>query len=149
MTPSPTKKTIETWFAGSKIPNEYISSEEQLCMARGTHQTTATGDIGGTPAYTATYQINATPIPQTVSLVYTTRRQIQYTSASWVYPKAPRERKVIQVQISQISAKIWMRDQQEPVVTDIISYLQVERFNAIRLSSQQVQEQLLRLHLPG
>lgn len=68
------QETIQTWFAGSQILKEYILSKEQLCIARGTHQTTATGNIGGTKAYTAIYQLNATPIPPTASLVYTTRR---------------------------------------------------------------------------
>lgn len=90
MTLNSTKGTIQTWFAGSQILKEYNLSKEHLCIARGTHRATATGDIGGTPAYTATYQMNASPSPRTASLVYTTRRQNQYTSASWVYPKASR-----------------------------------------------------------
>lgn len=59
------------------------------------------------------------------------------------------EGKVIKIQISQISAKIWMWGQQGPVVTAIKSYLQVERFNAIQLLSRLGREQLLRLHPPG
>lgn len=148
MTLNSTKKTIQTGFTGSQILKEYILSKEHLCIARGTHRATGTGDIGGTPAYTATYQMNATSTPQTASLVYTTRRQNKYTSASWVSKGFPRE-KVIKIQISQMSAKICTWGQQEMIFTDIKSYLQVERFNAIQLLSRLGQEQLLRLHLPG
>lgn len=107
MTLNTTRKTIQTWFAGSQIFKEYSLSKEHLCIARDTHRAKATGDIGGTPAYTATYKMNATPTPRTASLVYTTRRQINI-QAHPGYIQRRQEGKVVQIQISQISAKIWM-----------------------------------------